>query len=82
MRKSIAAAVLGAGVGLTVALVLFWAGPHLSEWIQGPPRFEREPWVFYLLMICGTGFGALTGAVIGAAATVVEVLRSRGGSSG
>jgi hypothetical protein len=64
---------------LGVALLLFWAGPYVAEWIKGSPRLESDGWVFYLVVVCGVGFGATAGAVVGGVATLVEALRARRG---
>jgi hypothetical protein len=78
--KSLLAAALGAVAGFVLALLLFWSGPWIIGWIKGPPRLETEAWVFYVTVICGTGFGAVAGAVIGTAATLAVAPRSRGPS--
>jgi hypothetical protein len=72
VKKSIVGAAVGAGIGLLLALLLFWAGPKIIEWIKGPPRFETEAWVFYLTSISGLGLGAITGAIVGAASTLAR----------
>jgi len=69
LSKSIVGAASGLGIGVMVALFLFWSGPHIVEWIKGPPRLAAEAWVFYVLVICGAGFGSVTGAIIGATAS-------------
>jgi hypothetical protein len=76
--KSIMGAVLGAGCGVTLALLLCWTGPRFHEWLEGPPRLKSEGWVFSVAAICGAGFGALTGAVVGAARAITDAMRSSG----
>jgi len=65
LKPSLIGAVTGAVIGVLLALVLFCAGPRIIEWIKGP-RLETEAWVFYMIMICGAGFGAVAGAIVGA----------------
>jgi hypothetical protein len=77
--RSLITAALGALAGVVLALLLFWSGPWIVGWIKGPPRLEVEAWVFYVTTICGAGLGAVTGALIGFAATLRDALRSRGG---
>jgi hypothetical protein len=74
--KSIVGAVLGTNCGVALALLLCWAGPGLAEWLQGPPRLKIDAWVFSVGVICGAGFGALSGALIGAAAAITDAIRS------
>ena len=77
MWKSIIGAVLGAVCGAGLALLLCWAGPRLGEWLQGPPRLKSDVWVFSVGTICGAGFGALTGAVVGVARAIADAIRSQ-----
>jgi hypothetical protein len=76
LKTSIVAASIGTAIGILLAFVLFCAGPRVIEWINGP-RLETEAWVFYVTQICGAGFGAVAGAVIGAARALADVMRTR-----
>jgi hypothetical protein len=78
LRSSIVAA-LGALAGLVLALLLFWSGPWIVGWVKGPPRLEVEAWVFYITTICGAGFGAVTGALIGVVEALRDAVRSHSG---
>lgn len=78
MVRSLITAALGALTGIALAMLLFWCGPWVVGWLKGPPRLEVEAWVFYVTTICGAGFGAVTGALLGLAAAVRESNRSRG----
>jgi hypothetical protein len=72
VKKSLVGAAVGGVTGLLLALLLFWAGPKIIEWIKGPPRFETEAWVFYLTSISGLGLGAIAGAIVGAASSLTR----------
>jgi hypothetical protein len=76
--RSLVTAVLGALAGFVLALLLFWSGPWIVGWLKGPPRLEVEAWVFYVTAICGAGFGAVTGVLIGVVGVLRDTLRSRG----
>lgn len=76
MQTSFVGAVIGMVLGILVALVLFSVGPRVIEWMKGT-RLETEAWVFYITAICGAGFGAVTGAAIGAAKALADTIRGR-----
>jgi hypothetical protein len=64
-----------AGAGLT-ALVLRVTFAVVAR-IKDPLLFEVEPWVIYLCVVLGTGFGALCGTLTGLSAAILNEWRRR-----
>jgi hypothetical protein len=62
-----------AGAGLT-ALVLRLAYSVVAR-LKEPLVFEVDPWVIYLTLVLGTGFGALCGTLIGMTAAILREWR-------
>jgi hypothetical protein len=77
MIRTVLGTVVGLAVGLLLALGLLRRGPDFVLWLQGPPRFALEPWVNYLVLVLGGGFGAVCGALAGLAGAVAAALRRR-----
>jgi hypothetical protein len=72
----------GALTGIVFVVVILSLTNVVLRWMASPRIFEIEHGTVYLTIMLGAGFGAVCGALIGAAGAVVRALRERPPTSG
>lgn len=67
MLRATLTAVAGAISGAALAALLLWLTSLALAWRTAPETFRIEHGVIYVSVVLGAGFGAVAGALIGAA---------------
>jgi hypothetical protein len=73
----VASAAAGLVLGVGLVFLLFYCGPTALQWAGAPTNLALEPWVVYVCLVGGGGFGAVGGALAGVAGAVARAAQAR-----